>query len=591
MAADGHHRRETTSITRRNLLAQTLRLGGGLALLGGSGALAACGGREEPEASGTTGGGATTTVPATTSGATTTVTTTTAAGGPNRGGVLVFGTQSPPQGFDPARWWGGLAWHGAYALFDRLLSVTDQSELVPELLEDLPEINADGTLYTFRLRPSVMFHHGRELTADDVKFSIERLVKPATASEGGSLYTGLTIPGMKDILNETSGELPGIKVLDDQTLTIELEQPDSVFLWLMALPFASIVPRDVVEKVGDKKFNFAPTGSGPFLAKEIDPGRSIVFERNAVYWNPELPYVDAVKWEIGVEPNLSILRIQRGEQDMMEEEVPLGSLAQLRDDPDLQNQLVIGAENNVYYVTLSLEHEALKDLRVRQAVAMALDKEHLIRAIAGLGHPATGGLFSPLSPYYQEGLAYPYDPEQAKQLLAEAGYADGFDVTLWGTNYTPYKEIGETTQQDLTNLGIRVDLRADIRDKWLAEVVKNPPGITENQWNLPYPHGSYIIDGAFTKAALDAGCCNFSSFISAEFDELAQQAHRETDTAKVVDLYKQMDRIVVKDEALWVPLFYSQKALLVSARLRGYTIPVTPETNTKFFAKYWLEEA
>jgi ABC-type transport system substrate-binding protein len=579
-------------LSRRALLGGTLRAGGALALLGGGALLAACGGEDEAASE-----GATTAAPAPPAetaappAATTEAPATTAApSGPVRGGTLTYAVSSPPSGFDPAKWWNGLSWDGTLVVFNRLLTLKDDGSLEPELLAQAPEVNPEGTLYTFTLRSGVQFHHGRELTADDVKYTLERLVAPATASEGGGLYTGLTIPGMEDILNESGNELTGISVVDPLTFTIELEQPDSVMLYLLGLPFASIVPRDVIEEAGDG-FNFAPVGTGPFTMTDVDPDAGLVLERFANYWNPDVPLLDRVEWTIGVDPELSLLRIQDGEQDMMSEPIPSASFPALQDAPDLTAQLFEGPFNNVNYITLSLDHEAMADLRVRQAIAHAVDKERFVRSIKGLGEVATGGLFSPLSPYFQDGLAYPFDPERAKALLAEAGYADGFDVTFWSGDFTPYKEMAETVTQDLEAIGIRMDTKILIREQWLAEIVKNPPGITNNEWELPYPHGSYVMDGAFTQAAIDAGCCNFSNYVSPDFDALVAQAHASTDPAEQVELYKQMDKIAIQDEALWVPLIYPKIAFLVSERAQGFSITAAPTASTHFFDRYWLQEA
>jgi peptide/nickel transport system substrate-binding protein/oligopeptide transport system substrate-binding protein len=567
-------------------------IGGSLGLLSVGGLLAACGGGGG-ESAGTSAPAGTTQAATTAAGATTQAATTqaatTAAGAPVRGGTLLYSASSPPSGFDPHKWWNSLSFNGgASAVFDQLVAVDDQGQVVPSLLAELPEISPDGTLYTFTLRDGVTFHHGRALTADDVKYSLERLMSPATASEGGGLYSVLGVVGTQDLLDEKTDQLAGLKVVDPVTLTMELEQPDSATLFVLSFPFASIVPRDVIEEAGDK-FNWAPVGTGPFTMREADPDRGYVLERYGEYWNPDLPYVDTVEASIGIDPELATLRIQDGELDLMEEEIPAGSLDGLRSNPELENQIYIDTVNNIYYITLSVDHEAMGNLAVRQAIAHAVDKERLVRTLKGLGEPAGGGLFSPLSPYFQDGIAYPYDPARATQLLSEAGYPDGFNVTFFGTNYTPWVEMGQTVQQDLAEIGITVDLRADVREQWLAEIVKNPPGITENQWELPYPHGSYLMDSAFTQAAIDAGCCNFSNYVSDEFEGLVKQAHRSTDPDEVVELYKRMDTIAVKDEALWVPMFYPAYSTLVSARVRGYTIPTSPGPGGKLFAQYWLE--
>ena len=109
-----------------------------------------------------------------------------------------------------------------------------------------------------------------------------------------------------------------------------------------------------------------------------------------------------------------------------------------------------------------------------------------------------------------------------------------------------------------------------------------------NTWELPYPHGSYVMDGGFTEAALKGGCCNFSNWVSSDFEKLAKTAHESQDPAQVVQLYKEMDRIVVRDEALWVPMFYPKFATLISTRSHGYWVPSTPQEQARFFADYWL---
>ena len=128
-------------------------------------------------------------------------------------------------------------------------------------LSALPTVGAGGKSYTFHLRHGVRFHHGREMTADDVKYSLERIVTPELASQGVSLYNTLPIVGYAEVAAGKAKEATGIKVIDPYTLTIQLHEPESALLDVLALPFASIVPRDVVEHVGAKRSNKAPVGS------------------------------------------------------------------------------------------------------------------------------------------------------------------------------------------------------------------------------------------------------------------------------------------------------------------------------------------
>lgn len=513
------------------------------------------------------------------------------AASPAIGGKLIYEVNTPASGFDPAKWWNDLSWNGTLAVFNRLLTLQADGSLVPELLAELPQINSDGTLYSFKLRPGVKFQHGRELTADDVKYTLQRLVNPATASEGGSLYTGITIAGMQDIVNQKGTELTGIKITGPLSFTITLEKPDSALLYKLGLPFASIVPEDVIKAVGDQAFNFAPVGTGPYTMKVEDPSKSLTLEKFPGHFNAGTGFLDRIEWSIGIDPNLSLLRIQDGQADMMSSQVPAESFQQLQADPNLKADLYVEPINNCFYFTQSLDHPALKDLRVRQAVAHAIDKERFVKTLRGLGDMAKGGLFSPKSAYFQDGLSYEYNPEKSKQLLADAGYAQGFDVTFWSADFTPYKEMVQSIQQDLKAIGINVDAKVLIREQWLAEVVKNPPGLTNNQWDLPYPHGSYIMDSAFTEAAISAGCCNFSNFRSPAFDELVREANTTSDLARQITLYKEMDKIVVRDQALWVPMTYPKWASLVSKRVQGYSVPGTPSPGAVFFAEYSVTQS
>jgi peptide/nickel transport system substrate-binding protein len=595
--------RGSSGINRRDFVRRGV--GASAFLLAGSGLVAACGDSDDGGA--TTAGGAATSADATTSaGATTSgeatsaaattegavtsgATTAAATGTPRAGGTINFSSSSNPRGFDPAKWWDDISWDGSLNVFDRLTRIDDTGALVPELLASPPEITNDGTLYTFKLRPGVMFHHGREMTADDIKFSLERVINPATASEGGPSYQAIPFVGIQDFMDEKAGEISGFKVVDDHTLTVELETPDSTFIYYTSLPFAAVVPRDVVEEVGDK-FNMAPVGSGPFKAAEVDASAKVVLERFAEYWDAErAANVDRVEWTVGVEPQLALLRIENGELDLQAEPTDLSRLAELQGNEDLADQLFIADTNDLRYLTLNTKHEAMQDLRVRQAIAHAMDREKLLRTIKGMGVQATG-IWPPGMPFHSTDLGYPYDPDRAKALLAEAGFADGFDVEIITLDYTPHKEIGQTAQADLTAIGIRPTLKQFPLDAFLSAVAKFPPVIASDEFFMPFPHGAYRADGLFTTKAIEAGCCNYFTYSDPALDELIASGHTAPDDEAMAEVYRQVDRIVTQDQALMVPLFYPKSVSMVSSRLKGFNISVSPVPVARYFARYWIEE-
>jgi ABC-type transport system substrate-binding protein len=504
-------------------------------------------------------------------------------------GTLTYAAEAGLPGLDPARWWNGFVWDGVEAIFDSILRVpTYEGKSLTPGLAGLPHVSRGGTLYTFKLRRGVMFHHGREMTADDVKFSLERLLSPELGSEGISLYNTLPIVGLPAVLHQKAKQVKGIKAVDRYTLTIQLEHPESVLPYVLSLPFASVVPRDVVERLGNKKFNLAPVGTGPFSVGGVDLAKGLTLTRFPKYWKPGTPKIQRVEWSFGLDPHLAVLRIQNGQLDLMQSQVPIGDVQQLRSDPSLVKQLVIGPVNLTYYFTVNVKRKPLDDVRVRRAIAMAIDREKMARVLKGLVKPASGGLFSPLSPYYQPGLAPKYDPTAAKALLAQAGQANGFDLEILGQTETPFAEMVQTAQADLKAIGINAKARLVTGDVFVREAyVADPPAMTAYLWDLPFPHGSYFMDGAFTEAAVKAKCCNLSVYVNPTFERLKTAAHGTNNPAQLRSLYRSMDKLVVSDVAA-IPAFYYERVEFVGKRVQGYRTPAT-YTVVTFFRDYSLK--
>jgi peptide/nickel transport system substrate-binding protein/oligopeptide transport system substrate-binding protein len=489
--------------------------------------------------------------------------------------------------------WGFTGFTIGYAVFDRLIRLSEDGKSIePELVEALPELSSDGTTYTFRLRQGVTFHDGTELTAEDVKFSLERAMDLNGPGQAQSLYAPLGITGTADFQEGNASEISGLRVLDPYTLEMELDAPNSAVPYTLTMTMASIVPKAYVEQVGTTEFEQQPIGSGPYRITAWNPGESLVMDRYADYWDPERAgHVDGVDWELNVDPNLAHLRIQSGEADLTHDKVPPGLLSELRNDPAQADNLKIGPFNNVFYVAGSTAHPALQEVKVRQALAHSVDREKIVRQLGGVGQPATGGIFSPLSPYYQAGLGYPYDPERAAALLAEVGFEDGFDVELLIRTTEPEQTIGSALEQDWTALGINLKATRLPQTAWIERAFEYGPILVIGQWELPYPHGSYVVDSAFTQASIDSGCCNFAQYADPAFEDLVTQAHATFDEAELVALYQQMDTMVTKDLALWIPITYPEFPVLKSSRLQGYEVPGTPAADTLYLARYWIDEA
>jgi ABC-type transport system substrate-binding protein len=296
------------------------------------------------------------------------------------------------------------------------------------------------------------------MTAEDVKFSLERLLSTELAAEGGSLYLPMPIVGLQSFRDGKAKEIVGLKAIDDLTFQIELERPESALLGVLSFDHPSVLPASYAKGMSQEKFNWAPIGTGPFMLESADPATGGRLVRHDEYWDPDRPHLDAVEVKFNVDPDLSLLRIQGGEQDIMLEQIPTAAVTRYRDDPSLKPTYYEGEQNSCFWLSLPTHIKPFGDKRVRQAIAMAIDKEKLVRIIKGLGTPATGGQFSPLSEFYTEGLAHPYDPKRAKELLTEAGFPEGVEVPFWAQNRAPYIDVSPVIQQDLAEIGIKAQI-------------------------------------------------------------------------------------------------------------------------------------
>ena len=485
-------------------------------------------------------------------------------------GTIVFGMETVPPGMDPHKWWNGAAFEGGLNIFDTLLKLDEKTGKIGPGLAAMPQISNGGKTYVFKLRRGVTFHDGSALSASDVKFSFERLLSPQLAGEASSLYTVLPIVGLDKFLAGKTKTVSGIAVMDPYTVAFHFEAPDSGFVPSITYVPASIVPAAVVQRLGTKKFNWAPVGTGPFKVASVDQQRGVKLVKNPHYWKPGLPKANAVDWQFHVDPQLSALRILRGEQDMMYEPAPAGIIDQVRANPSQSKQLVVTQLNECWWMSLSEKVPQLQKVAVRKAIAMAIDKNKLHRTLKGIGLVANGGVFSPLSPYYQKGLAWPYNPTEAKKLLASAGLGSGFTVKAWCANFFPWTDMAQSVQQDLAAVGIKMNLTPMSYDQFVNLTNGAPAGLVFFNWGLSYPHGSFIVDAAFTSAAIKAGCCNYAHWTYPGFDKLATEAHRTPSTSKSISLYKQIDRIVTREQVVWVPLIYGARPDLISTRVKGF---------------------
>ncbi|QDA36427.1 ABC transporter substrate-binding protein (plasmid) [Paracoccus liaowanqingii] len=500
------------------------------------------------------------------------------------GGMITVTYKDDVATLDPAIGYDWQNWSMIKSLFDGLMDyVPGTTELRPGLAESY-EVSEDGTVFTFTLRQGVTFHNGREMTAEDVKYSLDRVTDPETQSPGAGFFA--SIAGFDAVSAGEADSLSGVEVMDPLTVRITLSRPDATFLHVMALNFASVVPQEAVEEFG-ADFGKNPVGTGAFTLAEWTIGQRLTFEKNADYWRDGVPYLDGITFEVGQEPIVALLRLQQGEVDVPGDGIPPAKFQEVMDDPDQAARVVEGGQLHTGYITLNVGVEPFDQLAVREAVNMAINKERIVQVINGRAVPATQPL-PPSMPAYTEGFAgFAHDVEGAKAKLAEAGLADGFTTQLYVMNTDPNPRIAQAIQQDLSQIGIEVEIRSLAQANVIeAGGAGEAPMIWSGgmAWIADFPDPSNFYGPILGCAGAGDGGWNWSKFCDEAIDAKATEADSFTDPASPerLELWSQVYQDVMA-QAPWVPVFNEQRYTMKSARMGGedalYVDPVSIPVN------------
>jgi len=373
------------------------------------------------------------------------------------GGSIIVTYKDDIVTLDPAIGYDWVNWSMIKSIFSRLLDYKPgTTELVPSLAESY-EISKDGLTYTFALRKGVKFHHGRELVADDVKYSIERTNNPKTESPGAGFYD--MIAGMEAFKKGKAKEVKGIAVLGKHSIKFTLDRRDATFLHVMALNFSSVVPKEIVDKEG-KDFGKRPVGSGAYSVAEWKLGQQLIFKKNPSYFVPGVPKLDQITFQVGLEPMTAILKLEKGEADVAGDGIPPAKFLEIKNNPKYAGMIIEGGQLQTGYISLNVQMKPFDDPRVRQAVNMAVNKDRIVKIINNRAVPAVQPLPPSMPGHDKSFTGYPYDPAKAKELLKSAGLEKGFKTTMYVFNVDPNPRIAQAIQQDLKEIGVEVALKS-----------------------------------------------------------------------------------------------------------------------------------
>jgi peptide/nickel transport system substrate-binding protein len=483
-----------------------------------------------------------------------------AAGEPKYGGVYRilgagdFRTLDPPGAESSEDWWSaGMVLYNCLYFYDK------DGKFFADLAADMPVISDDGLVYTIPIRQGVKFHNGRELVAEDVKFTLERQLWPEVYSWGKTYMDNVI--GYDDVIAGTSQELSGIKVIDDYTVEISLKQAQAVFPALLTMSMNAIIPKAETLEAGADWGSKIVIGTGPFRFVEWVAGEKAVYERNPDYFREGLPYLDGIELFLNVDPAVQMLRWESGEAELVHN-VPDAERPRLLSDPELKKLLRTAPGVGTVRLAFHFKTPPFDDIRVRQAIAMAIDKEGMARKASGTITPLEGHFALPMlqfDPNFKSN--YQYDPEKAKQLLVEAGYADGIKgVSMYISGAG--EERGQQIQADLQAIGIETELKTGQWKEYRDRIRAGEVALFIYGWAASFPDAFDFTSAWTTCKSAETGY-NDGFYCNERIDELVEKAEGlPLQDPERVAAYREIEDIVINQDVAWVGLYNPQQLIL-----------------------------
>ncbi len=497
---------------------------------------------------------------------------------PRRGGRLRLSIAGSVQSLDPTVAYDELSFYALHALFDTLVDYAPDSLAVIPRLAARWEISADGTRYTFWLRPGAAFHDGAPITAAHVKLGLERALK----TPGSPFAAYLTdLAGAQAVIDRTTGDCAGITAAGDR-LDLQLVRRNPGFLAMLAMPFAT--PQRG-ERSPDQR-RTQPDATGPYELARWDEGNELVLRRNPHAADPTRGYLDEIVIRENVPRDLQFQLFERGELDTADKLAAPDYLYVIT-EPAWQPYLHRVTTLNTLGSRINVTAPILADRRVRQALNYALDKAHTARLLSGTTTPSHGMLPPGMLGRDPDLAPYPHDVARARALLVEAGYPTGVDLDYVTVQDEETEKVAASLQADLAEAGIRLHLRVMSLEAWQAAAAQpDGPPLSFGSWIADFPDPINFLDAKFhSKAIRPADSNNDSFYANPALDRLLDAAHDELEPDRRAALYRRAERILY-DDAPWIWDYHRVETEITQPYVRG---PVSHPIWIRDYTRTWLD--
>jgi ABC-type transport system substrate-binding protein len=469
-------------------------------------------------------------------------------------------------------------------IFDRLVEVkttaTGASELVPSLAEKW-DVSADGKVYTFHLRQGVKFHNGEEFTSDDVVYTIDRMLNPKTKALNTDFFD--MIDGAKERMEGKADTTRGVKAIDKYTVEITLVQPFAPFLANLATPAASIYNRKATEAAGTQ-FGLEPdktVGTGPFKLKEWKVNDHIALETYDKYWGGKAT-LDGVVIKIVPDADTQKMLFETGELDVFNCDLAKTQIPYFEGSDKWKNQIVKGPRVGLMYYSMNENIKPFDDVRVRKAFQMAINRQELLdKLYFGKGKLVNAIMPPGLLGYNPNTASIPYDPQKAKQLLAEAGYPNGFSMVIaQASDKAASLRVNEAVQAMLKEVGITVEIKQMDKASLLSTRKQGQLPMYLEEWSADYNDPDNFIYTIFAPRNAVTRSFNYKNEAVAQ---KLEQARKLTVSDERYKIYQDMEAQIVSNDAAWLPLFSLEHLFVVQPRVKNFKVAWNGWSDMPFY--------
>jgi peptide/nickel transport system substrate-binding protein/oligopeptide transport system substrate-binding protein len=511
---------------------------------------------------------------------------------PRRGGTYHYtlGPSDPPS-LDPIRITDTVSHAVASELYDGLVSFDRDLKVQPAVARRWV-VSGDGRTYTFDLRPDVRFHNGRSVTAEDFRYSFERLLHPESHSERTWILEKLQ--GAREFMAGKARRVTGIEILEPLRLQLTLERPFAPFLALLAYPAASVVPREETARWG-RQFSTHPMGTGPFRFREWRHDDRVVLDANPDYFQGA-PHLDRIVFRVIPDEMTRFQEFKAG--NLEHTDIPTGFFQVVRNDPTLRRMLFSGPSLGINGIQFNLERPPFRgNPKLRQAFNYIVDKEAVAAVILEQRvMPARSILPPGMMGHNRDLQGYPYNKAQARRLLAEAGHEGGKNLPPLTLHYNTglvNRKIAEFVQGMLREIGVTVELREMDWPAYLNLLDRGDVQLFRLGWLADYPDPENFLTVLFHSRNRGSKG-NLSRYANPRVDALLDRADAGLDPHERTRLYREAERIVV-DDAPWIFLHYYSTDVLIQPWVKGLREQISamdsaPTLGNVQMRMVWLEK-